>query len=89
VDTIFGLPGDGIKGIMEALRKRREQIRFILTSFARLSLETAAVPRFVPGARHVAYSGLTLPRVLNYDRPSPSYRRAVIGSTQVARSAVR
>lgn len=29
VDTIFGLPGDGINGIMEALRKRQEAIRFI------------------------------------------------------------
>jgi pyruvate dehydrogenase (quinone) len=29
VDTIFGLPGDGINGIMEALRKRRDQVRFI------------------------------------------------------------
>src|SRR5215207_5038595 len=29
VDVIFGLPGDGINGIMEALRKRQEQIRFI------------------------------------------------------------
>jgi pyruvate dehydrogenase (quinone) len=29
VDTIFGLPGDGINGIMEALRTRRETIRFI------------------------------------------------------------
>ncbi len=29
VDTIFGLPGDGINGILEALRKRRDQIRFI------------------------------------------------------------
>src|SRR3984893_18701641 len=29
VDVIFGLPGDGINGIMEALRKRRDQIRFI------------------------------------------------------------
>lgn len=29
VDTIFGLPGDGINGIMEALRKRRGKIRFI------------------------------------------------------------
>jgi pyruvate dehydrogenase (quinone) len=29
VDTIFGLPGDGINGIMEALRKRKDQIRFI------------------------------------------------------------
>jgi pyruvate dehydrogenase (quinone) len=29
VDTIFGLPGDGINGIMEALRTRQEAIRFI------------------------------------------------------------
>jgi pyruvate dehydrogenase (quinone)/pyruvate oxidase len=29
VDTVFGLPGDGINGIMEALRKRRETIRFV------------------------------------------------------------
>jgi hypothetical protein len=29
VDTVFGLPGDGINGFMEALRKAREQIRFV------------------------------------------------------------
>jgi pyruvate dehydrogenase (quinone) len=29
VDTVFGLPGDGINGIMEALRTRKEEIRFI------------------------------------------------------------
>ena len=29
VDVIFGLPGDGINGIMEALRQQREKIRFI------------------------------------------------------------
>lgn len=29
VDTVFGLPGDGINGIMEALRKKREAIRFV------------------------------------------------------------
>src|SRR5438309_8716087 len=29
VDVVFGLPGDGINGIMEALRKRRDDIRFI------------------------------------------------------------
>lgn len=29
VTTIFGIPGDGINGIMEALRQRQEQIRFI------------------------------------------------------------
>jgi pyruvate dehydrogenase (quinone) len=29
VDTIFGLPGDGINGIMEALRTRSKEIRFV------------------------------------------------------------
>ena len=31
VEVIFGLPGDGINGIMEALRKRRDRIRFVQT----------------------------------------------------------
>lgn len=29
VDTIFGIPGDGINGIIESLRKRQNDIRFI------------------------------------------------------------
>src|SRR5918912_1312914 len=29
VDTVFGLPGDGINGIMEALRTRKDRIRFV------------------------------------------------------------
>ncbi|ALG73390.1 pyruvate oxidase [Azospirillum thiophilum] len=29
VDTIFGIPGDGINGLVEALRKRKDEIRFI------------------------------------------------------------
>jgi pyruvate dehydrogenase (quinone) len=29
VDTVFGLPGDGINGIMESLRTRQDKIRFI------------------------------------------------------------
>src|SRR5436190_3589554 len=29
VKVVFGLPGDGINGIMEALRERKDQIRFI------------------------------------------------------------
>src|SRR4051812_31244669 len=30
VDTIFGIPGDGINGIMEALRRHQDRIRFVL-----------------------------------------------------------
>jgi pyruvate dehydrogenase (quinone) len=29
VDTIFGLPGDGVNGIFEALRTRQDKIRFV------------------------------------------------------------
>ena len=29
VDTVFGLPGDGNNGIMEALRQRRDKVRFV------------------------------------------------------------
>jgi pyruvate dehydrogenase (quinone) len=29
VDTVFGLPGDGINGIMESLRQRQDRIRFV------------------------------------------------------------
>ncbi|MCU0757862.1 MAG: thiamine pyrophosphate-binding protein [Steroidobacteraceae bacterium] len=29
VDTVFGMPGDGINGVMEAMRSRRERLRFV------------------------------------------------------------
>ncbi len=29
VDTVFGFPGDGVDGIIEAFRKAQEKIRFI------------------------------------------------------------
>src|SRR6185436_13183564 len=29
VDVVFGIPGDGINGIMEALRTRQDRVRFI------------------------------------------------------------
>ena len=29
VDTVFGLPGDGINGFVESLRRARDRIRFI------------------------------------------------------------
>jgi pyruvate dehydrogenase (quinone) len=30
VDTVFGLPGDGINGIMEGLRRHQDEIQFVL-----------------------------------------------------------
>ena len=29
VKVVFGLPGDGINGIIEALRKKQKEIRFV------------------------------------------------------------
>src|SRR5215470_13291442 len=29
IDVVFGIPGDGINGLIEALRKQREKIRFV------------------------------------------------------------
>ncbi|GAA1533968.1 thiamine pyrophosphate-binding protein [Dactylosporangium maewongense] len=31
VDTVFGIPGDGINGIMEGLRRNADRVRFVLT----------------------------------------------------------
>src|SRR3954447_15995817 len=30
LDTVFGLPGDGINGIMEGLRRHSDQVKFVL-----------------------------------------------------------
>jgi pyruvate dehydrogenase (quinone) len=30
VDTVFGLPGDGINGILEGLRRNQDKVRFVL-----------------------------------------------------------
>lgn len=30
VDTVFGIPGDGINGIMEGLRRQQDRVRFVL-----------------------------------------------------------
>ena len=30
IDTVFGLPGDGINGIMEGLRRHQDKVRFVL-----------------------------------------------------------
>jgi pyruvate dehydrogenase (quinone)/pyruvate oxidase len=29
VDTVFGIPGDGINGVMESLRERKDEIKFV------------------------------------------------------------
>jgi hypothetical protein len=56
VDTVFGLPGDGINGIMEALRTRQDKIRFIQVRHE----ESAAFRRNAPAycAKHLARPAL-------------------------------
>ena len=49
VDTVFGLPGDGINGIMEALRTRQDRVRFIQVRHE----ETAALM----AVGHAKYTG--------------------------------
>jgi glyoxylate carboligase len=65
VDTVFGLPGDGINGFMEALRKARERIRLVHTRHEEVAAMAASgYARFigklgvcfstaVPGAVHL------------------------------------
>jgi hypothetical protein len=49
IDTIFGLPGDGVNGIIEALRKRTDDVRFSLafsssSDLNRLASDTSMPP---------------------------------------------
>ena len=47
VRVVFGMPGDGINGIMEALRKRQDQISFIQTHHEELAAFMACVRELV------------------------------------------
>ena len=50
VDTIFGLPGDGVNGIFEAFRTNQEKLRFIqvrheeAAAFAACAMFRASAP---------------------------------------------
>ena len=63
VDTVFGLPGDGINGIMEALRTRQDKIRFIQVrheeaaafmacGYAKFTGRARRLPRHLRARRH-------------------------------------
>src|SRR6185369_6119265 len=55
VDVIFGLPGDGINGIVEALRKRQDAVRFI-----QVRHEEAAAFNACAYAKHTGKLGVCL-----------------------------
>ena len=44
VEVIFGLPGDGINGIMDALRRRQDKVRFIQVRHEESAAWPAAMP---------------------------------------------
>src|SRR3979490_3103793 len=49
VDTVFGLPGDGINGIMEALRRHQNRISFVLVHHEEAAAFMATGPPKRPG----------------------------------------
>jgi pyruvate dehydrogenase (quinone)/pyruvate oxidase len=49
VDTVFGLPGDGINGIMEGLRRHKDKIRFVLVHHEEAAAFMAAAHAKVTG----------------------------------------
>src|SRR4051794_24182825 len=55
VDTIFGLPGDGINGIVEALRTHQSELRFI-----QVRHEEAAALAAVGYAKYTSRLGVCL-----------------------------
>ena len=66
LNVIFGLPGDGINGVFEALRKRQDKIRFI-----QVRHEEAAAFMACSWAKH---TGGRLRRHLRPRRHSPAER---------------
>src|SRR6201998_82449 len=56
VDTVFGLPGDGINGIMEGLRRHQDRVRFVLVHH-----EEAAAFMATPCAKGTGRIGVRLP----------------------------
>src|ERR1700744_2462975 len=49
VDTIFGLPGDGINGIMEGLRRHQDKIKFVLVHHEEAAAFMAVAPAKATG----------------------------------------
>jgi pyruvate dehydrogenase (quinone)/pyruvate oxidase len=55
VEVVFGLPGDGINGIVEAMRKQRQAVRFI-----QVRHEEAAASMACAYAKHAGRLGCCL-----------------------------
>src|SRR3978361_804002 len=53
VDTVFGIPGDGVNGIIEALRLRQDVIRFIQVRHEEAAAFMACIATSGPGGIHL------------------------------------
>jgi thiamine pyrophosphate-dependent acetolactate synthase large subunit-like protein len=63
VDTVFGLPGDGINGIMEGLRRHQDKVRFVLVHHEEAAAYEQAkkfAQAFLRGQPHEATIATTL-----------------------------
>src|SRR3954465_6619605 len=49
VDTVFGLPGDGINGIMEGFRRHEDRIKFVLVHHEEAAAFMATAYAKAPG----------------------------------------
>src|SRR6202171_2352844 len=65
VDVVFGLPGDGINGIMEALRTRKDKIRFIQVRHEEAAAFMACGYAKYPGQPVLAITGLHYHDLIN------------------------
>ena len=51
VEHVFGLPGDGINGVIEALRTRQDKVRFIQVRHEECAAFMAWKPWWIPSLR--------------------------------------
>jgi len=70
VEVVFGLPGDGINGIMEALRRRQDKIRFV-----QVRHEEAAALMACGYAKYTGHLGVCL--ATSGGKPEPRPRVAL------------
>src|SRR4051812_18486234 len=87
VDTVFGLPGDGINGIMEGLRRHRDKVRFVLvhheeaaafmaTAYAKATGRLGVcLATSGPGGIHRPTGSTTPSSTMRRCSPSPACRR--------------
>jgi thiamine pyrophosphate-dependent acetolactate synthase large subunit-like protein len=60
VDTVFGLPGDGINGLMEGFRRVSDRLTFVLVHHEEAAAFMAFTEAFLRGQPHKAATVATL-----------------------------